>query len=173
MNVRLSLLDGDDGDVGVLAGGDGLLDALALIGLELLLDLDLGPRLDVQRVVVPELVLPRAADDLAADPQAVGELRELHVADPDRDVHRLTLTARVPQSVVVALDAPGGVTRDAVTGLHDVLQVPEVVQALGDERPPFTPLLAVRPVLYAHTSHSTSPDKCPAIHGPNCQTLVT
>jgi len=116
-----------------------------------LLDLDLLALLDVQRVVHAELIFPRAVLDGASDSQAVRELVELHVLDLDGDEHVLALPARVPHLVVLALDAAVGVARHEVPGFEDVREVPEVVEALGDERDALAAALDPPALLQLHT----------------------
>ena len=151
VDVGLALLDGGDGDVGILGGRFGLLDSLHLVRLEVLLNRQLVVFLDVQRVMVAELVLPGTADDDAADPESVGEAGELHVLYLQRDVDVFAFTAGVAHLVVVPLDASAGVTIHVVAGFEDVRQVPEVVDVLRDDRQPGASLLAATTALDSHT----------------------
>jgi len=67
--------------------------------------------------------------------------------DGDGDPHVLALAARIPHLVVVALNAPGCVARDAIAGLEDVLQVPEIVHALRHDGDPLAATLDLLPGL--------------------------
>jgi hypothetical protein len=136
--------------VTMATSGFSLACSVGLIRLPVFLDRDLRPLLDVQRVVVAELVLAGAADDLAADAESVGEAGELDVLDLDGDVEVFAFATRVAEVLLGALDAPGGVALDEVARFEHVREVPEVVDVLGDERHPLAPLLAATPAYDAH-----------------------
>ncbi len=135
---------------GIVGRFDGVVESVQLVALPLLDDGEFLALLDVERVVKTQLVLPRAVGDDPADADAVGEAMELHVLHFQRDVHVFAFAARVPHLVVGALDAAGRITRDFVARFEEIRQVPEVVQALGNERDSLAVPVEGRSVVYLH-----------------------
>jgi len=150
VNRCCPLLNGGDGDVGVLGRFCRFLDSLRLVWFEVFFNRDLIVSLDVERMVAAELVLSRAADNRPSDPEPVGESSELDVCNLKRNEEVFTLAAGVPHTVVVALNPSGGVAFDPVARFEHVSEVPEVVDVLGDECEPLAALLAIAPLGDAH-----------------------
>ncbi len=165
VDVGLPLLDGGDGDIGVVGGLDRRRQSVALVGLEAFLDLEFGVLFDVDGVVLAELVLAGALLDAAADAQTVGETGELDGVDVETDPDVLALAAGVPELVVVALDAPGRVARHPVARLHDMREMPQVVETLRNHRQTLPVSLCLHPVGDAHTSVSTVAGKWVLVAG--------
>ncbi len=173
VDVGLSLLDGGDSDVWVLGGLDGRRQPVVLVRLEPLLDFEFRVALDVDRVVLAELVLARAALDGTADAQAVREAGELDSLDTELHPEVLALPAGVPELVVVALDAPGRVTCHPVTRLDDMREVPQVVEALWNDCQALPVTLGLRPVGNTHTPVSGVADKwMPVGSGPETRRRI-
>jgi len=126
--------DCGDGDIGVVGGLHRRLQPVALVGFEPLLYLEFGVLFDVYRMMLFELVLAGALLDKAADAQTVGETGELDGLDIETDPDVFALTTGVPELVVVALDTPGRVARHPVARLHDVREMPQVVETLRNHR---------------------------------------
>jgi len=97
-----------------------------------------------------ELVLPRAGDDFTADTEPVCELVEFDVVDGDGNPHVFAFAAGIAHLVVVALDSPGRIARHAVARLQDVLEMPEIVDALGDDRQPLASAFDLLTVFNLH-----------------------
>jgi hypothetical protein len=121
--------------------------------------------LDVYCVILFELVLAGTRLNETADAQAVGETGELDGLDAETDPDVLSLATGVPELVVVALDATGRVACHPVTRLHDVREMPQVVEALGNDCQTLPVTLCLHPVGDAHRYDSTVAGKWVLIAG--------
>src|SRR5207249_1117248 len=125
---RFFVVQGKEGDEGLLRRRNGLLDPPQLMRLPRLDDgQDVIDR-DVQRVMPPEVL--RSLDDDAGDAYAVRERLELDALHPNREGDSDLLAPFRPDLVGLHFLAAVGRGANEVPGKDEVVEMPEVVRVL-------------------------------------------